>query len=167
MTPAIDSCERQCGTKVTYALALFDEASELVHAVRDLVGHGIASGRISLLATNRDLISQLDCSGPEGVVPGLPIKASAGSALDEAACPGWFDELVVAAGKAGPSGFGAATRSLPVPMPQMRSLAEHLSWGGGAVVVQLEDGDEQVSVCETLLAHSRRGVQTHEIRLTR
>jgi hypothetical protein len=167
MTPATSSCERPGSAKVTYALALFDEASELVHAVRDLVGHGIACGRISLLATDRDLISQLGCSGDENVMQALPIQASVDGTRHAAACPGWFDELLVAAGEPGPRGFAATTRSLPLPMPQMRSVAEHLSWGGGAVVVRLEDGDEQVSVCETLLAHSRRGVQTHEIRLPR
>lgn len=162
MTLAGGTIEQQRGAKVTYALALFDEASELVKAVGELLGHGIATGRISLLATDRELISKLGSANPEG----LPMH-TADSARQNAACPGWVDQLLVAADQSGPPRHRDDKRSLPLPLPKMRSLAEHLSLGCGAIVVRLEDGDEQVSVCETLLAHSRRGVQTHELRIAR
>lgn len=160
MTLASGIIERPRSAKVTYALALFDEAAELVKAVRELLGHGVATGRISLLATDRELLSKLGSASPAN----LPMHTADGARQD-GGCPGWVDELLVAAGESGPRRPRDDRRSLPLPLPQMRSLAEHLSLGCGAIVVRLEDSDEQVSVCETLLAHSRRGVQTHEVRV--
>jgi len=156
-------CER-----VTYALALLDEPVECARAVRELIQAGVSSSRISVFACDDSLATRIAAANDDDVVALTPGAQAAAGVNVCPRLPAWVRNLVAASAgvprTAGASDIGPCEQQSCVLDRHARMVDEHLRSGGGLVVVQLESPDEQIAVCSTLLAHSRRGVQTHEIR---
>lgn len=157
--------------KVTYALALLDEPTELSLAVRELVGVGVASSRITVLASDGTSLATLKADNEDGELMPLPVDFPANTSGPAAGVPGWVHDLILASAELPrvPERSAAFRRDLALRLleQQVRSVEAQPSSGAGLVVVRLEGPSEQIAVCATLLAYSRSGVQTHEIRQLR
>lgn len=179
--------------KLSLAIGFFSGDENLVSAVNELLGYGIAVGRINLLSlashsrngkTPPELDSQRGRLTPAAKAfveqTGKQVAAYEGAMrLLASTAAGNRPETVASKKSSGiaPSvdaTTDAAQRPAIPPFHngtssltrQADRLRLHLSTGGDVLIVQLASPAEQLQVCTTLLQHSKNDVQTHELKLT-
>lgn len=155
--------------RLTLAIGLFDGLIEVQSALRDLSNHGFGLERVRLVAsTESDTFDQFGRAPGEG--RGF-YRIDTAPDVDPADC---IQEILQEAVPLPRSGLLAGIPAPPASLAafamsglerQAHNLKQHLTAGGGIVIVRVDDASEQQAVCSMLLHYASRGVQTHQLRI--